>query len=271
MSDDRYMRQMTAQERQKARRRAKNKRKKRNQKYLARLLAFIIVLVSCTLFFVLFRIVVRHVTGNEEAMETVLEQKVTELFHPKVKKVYQSPGITEDFIRPNQYSRPQDALLEVNSVFIHYTANANTTAEQNRSYFDGLAVSGETSASAHYIIGYDGKIIQCIPLDEIGYAVKGRNYDSISIECCYQDESGKFTEETYESLIELVAWLMGQYDLDISDVVRHYDEGGKNCPKYYVEHEDEWNRLHEDIQAYIERYGVYEDDMPLEMPQEIER
>ena len=136
-------------------------------------------------------------------------------------------------------------------LFVHYTANPGTSAQQNRSYFENLGITGETSASAHFVIGYDGTIIQCLPLTEIGYAVKEHNYNSISIECCYLDEDGKFTDETYDALISLLGWLMREYDLGISDVKRHYDAGGKPCPLYYTEHPEEWERLKEDLEAYI--------------------
>ena len=134
---------------------------------------------------------------------------------------------------------------------MHYTANKNTSARQNRSYFENLGITGETSASAHFIIGYDGEIIQCLPLDEIGYAVKTRNYDSISIECCYLDENGKFTDATYQSLLQLTAWLLKEYKLAPNDVLRHYDVGGKKCPLYFVEHEDSWEQFRQDLTDYI--------------------
>ena len=256
-TEDHYMRDMTALTRQKAGRRAIQRRKKRNRVYLARLIAFLIVFLSFSGAFLLVRTLVRHVTGNEQAMETVLDQKVEKLLVPKRKKVFDRPVMQEDFLTANPYSRPQEALLCVKSVFVHYTANAGTSAAQNRSYFEGLAQSGETSASAHFIIGYDGEIIQCLPLDEIGYAVKGRNFDSVSTECCYLDDSGKFTDATYQSLIQLTAWLLGQYDLTETDILRHYDEGGKNCPKYYVEHEEVWERFQKDVADYIDTYGSY--------------
>ena len=163
------------------------------------------------------------------------------------------PELVVDLLTVNEYSRPGEELPEVKSIFVHYTANAGTSAEQNRSYFESLAESHERSASAHFIIGYDGEIIQCIPLEEIAYAVKGRNYDSISIECCYLDENGKFEEETYEALIELTAWLLHKYELRPENVLRHYDEGGKNCPKYYVEHEDAWYKFLMDLENYMTR------------------
>ena len=161
------------------------------------------------------------------------------------------PAITENFLTVNPYSRPGEPLDGVKNIFVHYTANKNTSASQNRSYFENLGITGETSASAHFIIGYEGEIIQCLPLNEIGYAVKTRNYDSISIECCYLDENGKFTDATYQSLIRLTAWLLKEYKLTPEDVLRHYDVGGKKCPLYFVEHEDSWERFRQDLTEYI--------------------
>ncbi|MDE5894368.1 MAG: N-acetylmuramoyl-L-alanine amidase, partial [Acetatifactor sp.] len=84
--------------------------------------------------------------------------------------------------------------------------------------------------------------------DEIAYAVQTRNEDSISIECCYKYDNGQFTQETYDSLIELLAWLVNTYELDADDILRHYDCGGKKCPLYYVEHEDAWRILKQDVE-----------------------
>ena len=159
------------------------------------------------------------------------------------------PAWTENFLTPNEYSRPEDALKEVKNIFVHYTANKGTSAAQNRSYFEQLKDTHERSASAHFIIGYEGEIIQCIPLDEIAYAVQTRNEDSISIECCYVSDDGSFTQETYDSLITLLQWLMETYDLNTEDILRHYDCGGKKCPIYYTEHEDAWEQLKKDVAA----------------------
>lgn len=236
-----------------------NKRQKKRLKayirvWTARLIALCIVIALFTGGFLLIRTIVRHVTGDEKAMETALDVK----FAKKVKRVYERPEMEVNLLLPNPNSRPGEPLEQVNSIFVHYTANPGTNAAQNRSYFANLAQTKETSASAHFIIGYEGEIVQCVPLWEIAYAVKGRNYDSISIECCYLEESGKFTQETYDSLIRLTSWLLGIYELDTDAVLRHYDEGGKNCPKYYVENETEWGKLVRDIGQYIDDNGTYE-------------
>lgn len=159
----------------------------------------------------------------------------------------EKPDWTIDYLTLNEYSRPGEALTEVKNIFVHYTANPGTSAKQNRSYFEQLKDTQERSASAHFIIGYEGEIIQCIPFDEIGYAVQTRNYDSISIECCYLNKDGSFTQKTYDSLIKLVVYLLDKYNLNAEDVLRHYDCGGKKCPLYYVNNPDEWDKLKEDI------------------------
>lgn len=184
------------------------------------------------------------------------EEPVEEVMVTEVKYINQAPDYRVDLLEINEYSRPGTPLEQVNGIVIHYTANPGTTAAQNRSYFDGLKDTGETYASSHFIIGIEGEIIQCIPANEIAYASKDRNADTISIECCIPDETGKFADATYQSLIELVTWLMGRYELSAEDVIRHYDVTGKACPKYYVENEEEWLQFRQDILTYIETYGI---------------
>ena len=151
----------------------------------------------------------------------------------------------------NPESRPGIALEKINGIVIHYTANPGTTAQNNRDYFEGLKDSHETQASSHFVIGMDGEIIQCIPSTEIAYASNDRNNDTLSIECCHPDESGKFTDATYRSLVQLTAWLCVKFGLTEDDVIRHYDVTGKNCPKYFVEHEDAWEDFKENVSLAI--------------------
>lgn len=184
------------------------------------------------------------------------KDKEAEVMAYDVKYVAEAPDYLVNLLDINEYSRPGTALTAVNGIVVHYTANPGTTAEQNRSYFQNLKDTGETYASSHFVIGIDGRIIQCVPCNEIAYASNERNEDTLSIECCIPDETGRFSDETYQSLVELVTWLMGRYDLGTNDVIRHYDVTGKECPKYYVENETEWIRFKEDLLAYIETNGI---------------
>lgn len=162
------------------------------------------------------------------------------------------PDWTEDFLTVSEYSRPGETLPEVNNLFVHYTANPDTSAAQNRSYFENLKDNHDVpGASAHFIIGIEGEILQLVPLDEVAYAVQTRNEDSISIECCYKYDNGQFTQETYDSLIDLLAWLADTFELEPEDILRHYDCGGKLCPLYYVENEDAWRILKQDVGARL--------------------
>lgn len=172
--------------------------------------------------------------------------------------VTERPELTVDLLTPNEYSRPQTALEKVNAIVVHYTANPGTTAAQNRSYFEGLKDTGLTHASSHFIIGLDGEIIQCIPTSEQCYASNDRNVDTLSIECCIPDDTGKFNDSTYQSCVYLCAWLCGRFNLDPDvDLIRHYDVTGKDCPKYFVENPAAWTQFKEDVKTYIKNNGQY--------------
>ena len=163
------------------------------------------------------------------------------------------PELDVELLTINEYSRPATKLEEVKGIVVHYTANPGTTAKQNRDYFEGLKDTHTTKASSHFIIGLDGEIVQCIPCGEISYASNSKNSETVSIECCHSDLTGKFNSDTYESLVHLTSWLCCQYHIDIDNIIRHYDVTGKNCPKYYVEHENKWNDFKDDVKDYIKK------------------
>ena len=166
--------------------------------------------------------------------------------------------IEVNLIRINNYSRPGKKLNSVDYIIVHYVANPGSSAIANRNYFDSLATTHKTSASAHFVIGLDGEIIQCIPLDEVSYnaGVTAYNYTSISIECCHPDSSGRFNSATYESLVELVGFLCDMYGLTTDNVIRHYDVTGKDCPKYWAgkegtEQYDRWKSFLDEVEKNI--------------------
>lgn len=167
--------------------------------------------------------------------------------------------IEEDYLTPNEYSRPQTPLKDINAVVIHYTANPGTSAANNRSYFEGLAKKRTTYASSHYIIGLEGEVIQCVPLNEISFASNDRNSDTIAIECCHEDETGEFNEATYQSLVSLTASLCVEFDLEEEDIIRHYDVTGKLCPLYYVENEEEWLQFRREVMAEADKIKTGQD------------
>lgn len=139
-------------------------------------------------------------------------------------------------------------LKKVNSIVVHYVGNPGTSAQNNRNYF----AKHSTTVCSHFVIGLDGEIIQCVPLDERSAASNHRNKDTISIEVCHPDTSGKFNRKTYDSLIKLTAFLCESFELDEKDIIRHYDVTGKLCPLYYVENPDEWQNFIIDVKQQLQ-------------------
>ncbi len=170
-----------------------------------------------------------------------------------MKELIEVRYLTKD---PN--SRPGYKLKELKNIVVHYTGNAGSTADQNWRNFE----NNKPGTSAHFIIGLKGEIIQCMPLDEVAWAVGTEgNYTSISIEVCHPDKTGKFTDATYESLVRLVSWLCNKFDLGRDDVLRHYDyervnSSGlvwhKECPLYWANTKDpdshkRWEAFKDDL------------------------
>ena len=102
--------------------------------------------------------------------------------------------------RLNEYSRPGTPLREISGVVVHYVGNPGTSAAANRSFFANLALTHETYASAHFVVGLEGEILQCVPLTEIAYCSNTANDYTVSIEVCHPDDTGKFNDATMESL-----------------------------------------------------------------------
>ena len=155
--------------------------------------------------------------------------------------------VFQTLLTPNKYSRPQTKIVTVKYIVIHWVGNAGSTARANYNYFEN-AKNKKTYVSAHYIIGLEGEILWCIPETEIAYHAKEANSYSIGIENCQPGWDGKFNSKTYASLIKLCAYLCIKYDLNPEEaLLRHYDVTQKVCPKYYVNHPEEWDRLKWDV------------------------
>ncbi len=220
-------------------RRRANRRKKLIKIWIRRILFILVVALLCTGIVMLAR----------------------KLLHkePDRTSAYGLPDyVKEEYLTVNSFSRPKIKLLQVRDIVIHYVGNPGTSAEANRSYFNGLASQtgkNPTYASSNFIVGLDGEVIACVPIDEVAYASNNRNSDSISIETCHPDDTGKFNDATYESLVKLTAWLCERYSLNSEHVIRHYDITGKLCPLYYVEHEEAWDQFRYDVQSILDGTG----------------
>lgn len=167
--------------------------------------------------------------------------------------------ILKKLLTSNEYSAPDRRLNYVKGVVIHYVGKNNQTHGGVANYFESLKNQNKIYASAHYIVGLDGEIIQCIPDNKMAYHVGARSYKesaklhlgtypnncTIGIEMCHTKDG--FTDATIKSTQELVRHLMTKYSLQKSDVYRHYDVTGKLCPKFFVEDVSAWDRFLEGI------------------------
>ena len=185
-------------------------------------------------FFLLLLLVLLAVGWYVYQNEIIPREKVFELAATSA-----PDWVDQQIIKVDGDSRRGVMLEGVRNIVIHYVGNPGTTAQQNRDYY----ASRSSDVSSHFVIGLKGEIIQCIPLHEKSSASNHRNKDTISIEVCHPDESGKFTDASYQSLVKLTAWLLDVCDLDSNDVIRHYDITGKQCPLYFVTHEDAWKKF----------------------------
>ena len=128
-------------------------------------------------------------------------------------------------------------------IVIHYVG-AGGSAKNNVAYFNG----GNRQASADFFVD-ENNICQYNPdINEYntwhcggglqsssGHSFYGicTNGNSIGIEmCCYEigDDIWRFKPQTITNTVNLVKYLMNEFNIPVSNVIRHFDVTGKYCP-----------------------------------------
>jgi N-acetylmuramoyl-L-alanine amidase CwlA len=148
---------------------------------------------------------------------------------------------------------------------IHWVANPNTSARANRHYFEARKRGNLGFGSSHEIIGLKGEIIICLPETEMAYHVGAKQYTqeaitnlssypnncTYGIEVCHRDWQGRMTRQTIITLIERLAQLCTQWDLDpTKDLYLHHDiVSWKDCPRWWVNHPHDWAALKSLVKA----------------------
>jgi len=160
-------------------------------------------------------------------------------------------NITKRTSTTNTTSAPGRKILYIVE---HYTAGVSSrpgAALDTASWFS----QSRAQASADFIVD-DEYMVQfnpdprnryCWAVGGSNYGNKGgslygiaRNANSISIEICSTNKTGKmtqpndnnyyFTEAVVKRAEELTKYLMKEYGIDADHVIRHYDVNGKPCP-----------------------------------------
>lgn len=192
----------------------------------------------------------------------------------------------EDFLTVNKYSRPGYKRSETLGLVIHWVANPGTSAQFNRNFFESLK-EGITAywnpeaywfASTQWLVD-DTDIILAMPVDEVAWHVGSSlkiamahgqdraypeeseklfegflraplspNYCTEGIEFCHPDDTGEPTAETRDNLVKLAGMRVLANGLSINQILRHHDVvGWKDCPRFYVQNQDAWLELRNDI------------------------
>lgn len=198
--------------------------------------------------------------------------------------------IKKMFLTPNKYSRPQTKIGKIRGIVIHWVANPNTSAKNNRDFWESRKAGTKGFGSAHYIIGLEGEIVQCLPETELAYHIGSHVYtqralnelssypnnSTIGIEHCHTDWDGNMTKETYNASIQLTVDLLKRYNLTEKNLWLHYETNGwKDCHRLFVKNPDLWKKFKEDVAealhgktVKVEVVQPTKDDMVLIQPDE---
>ncbi len=143
-------------------------------------------------------------------------------------------------------------------IVLHYTGGAKDTAKNNVDFF---ATGNTRSAGAHYFIDDGGIVWKSVPVNRVAWAVGGfytssngaakyyracTNSNSLSIEMA--GVANGVPEKTYQTAVELTKFLMKKYNIPQSNIIRHWDTNGKQCPEPWIgKNNPQWIRFKKDI------------------------
>lgn len=132
-------------------------------------------------------------------------------------------------------------------IVIHYVG-AVSSAKANAQYFKNTY----RGASAHYFVD-DNSCYQVVEEKDIAWHVGAkyykhlncRNSNSIGIEMCCFNNGGRIdvSENVANRTVELTKELMKKYNIPITNVLRHYDVTGKDCPAPFVNNPSRWTNF----------------------------
>lgn len=157
---------------------------------------------------------------------------------------------------PNHDPRPWWTAIDM--IVVHDTQSPGVVdARQIARYF----ANPKSGVSAHYVIGKDGLIVQCVPDGLKAWhaglsTYQGRerlNECSIGIELV-NAETGRdpFTEAQYRALSELAAYLVSTYHIPTDRIVGHKDiTANRRIPKTDPAPNFDWARFMTDVRVAL--------------------
>ncbi len=113
---------------------------------------------------------------------------------------------------------------EIKYIVITSSRFLGFTARKNRNMIERNKNSEENITICHYIIDFNGDVLNIIPENEIAYATKDNEYDTKSISIMLSlKEDENYSEEELITLSRIIKILMDKYNIKEDDVVLEYD------------------------------------------------
>ena len=138
-------------------------------------------------------------------------------------------------------ARTGDEMAEPTRIVIH-SADPGMSAQQVWKQYQ----NGKNAGSTHFVVGTDGTVLQCIPLEELA-SIHGMGNDPvIHIAICTGTAAEKPSTHQEKALVRLCAWLVEDCLLSVNDVKRHSDVVNNlatPCPLYYASNGEDWREF----------------------------
>ncbi len=161
---------------------------------------------------------------------------------------------TQDFIENNdqfipfydkqiQYNYYEGMTITPLYLVIHETDNTAVGANA-LAHFNYWNSNPNALASTHFVVD-STQVYEMLQLNQAGWHVGDNNgysditnYNSIGIEICVNSD-GNYAQAR-ENAINLAIEVMKDLNMNISQLKRHYDASGKDCPRTMVENPELW-------------------------------
>lgn len=149
--------------------------------------------------------------------------------------------------------RPPRSSNDIDLVVIHITDGGARLAEQTARWFANPNQHNlrgeEIHVSAHYVVGRQGEVVQCVRHEDIAHHAGRANPRSVGIEHVVPRSEGGLTDEQYGASVRLVSWLGDQLriPLDSQHIKGHaqadHRTTHRTCPDRAFDWTEFWMRV----------------------------